>query len=211
MVSCQFHYIKADRIYAFLLAEILIFQGSTHLFGVGSFSQIIIFLIAKQINVQLSIASIGINSRELKFEWFIIHSVFYPFAFCVGSGPSSSALGWWQGLRQSLRLSQHSSNVSSCKHGFHFPHCSRKKRQAHNFFRSHDLTLINAGILLQKKMDSAARVFFIFPFALSIVNITHLFWKKNTQNLPLSYQKTYPKPTFFNSCVQPTIVFRFLG
>ena len=34
-----------------------------------------------------------------------------------------------------------------------------KKRQAHNLFRSHDLTLIVAGILLQKKMDSAARVF----------------------------------------------------
>ena len=49
------------------------------------------------------------------------------------------------------------------------------KRQAHNLFRSHDLTLIIAGILLQKKMDSAARVFFVFPFALSIVNITHLF------------------------------------
>jgi hypothetical protein len=35
-----------------------------------------------------------------------------------------------------------------------------KKRQAHNLSRSHDLTLIIAGILLQKKMDSAARVFF---------------------------------------------------
>jgi hypothetical protein len=46
-----------------------------------------------------------------------------------------------------------------------------KKRQAHNLFRSHDLTLIFAGILLQKKMDSAARVF-VFPFALSIVNIS---------------------------------------
>jgi len=42
-------------------------------------------------------------------------------------------------------------------------------------YRSHDLTLIIAGILLQKKMDSAARVFFVFPFALSIENITHLF------------------------------------
>jgi len=62
-----------------------------------------------------------------------------------------------------------------------------KKRQAHNLFRSHDLTLIVAGILLQKKMDSAARVFFVFPFALSIVNITHLFSKKNTVKVLLSY------------------------
>jgi len=48
-----------------------------------------------------------------------------------------------------------------------------KKRQAHNLFRSHDLTLIFAGILLQKKMDLAAGAF-VFPFALSIVNITQV-------------------------------------
>jgi hypothetical protein len=47
-----------------------------------------------------------------------------------------------------------------------------KKRQAHGLFRSHDLTLIFAGILLQKKMDLAAGVFLFSPFALSIVNIT---------------------------------------
>ena len=39
---------------------------------------------------------------------------------------------------------------------------SQKKRQAHGLFRSSDLTLIFAGILLQKKMDSAAGAF-VFP------------------------------------------------
>ena len=56
-----------------------------------------------------------------------------------------------------------------------------KKRQAHNLFRSYDLTLIIAGILLQKKMDLATQVFFVFPFALSIVNITHLKTFENRQ------------------------------
>ena len=41
MVFGQSHYIKTERIYAFLLAEILNFQGSTHLFGVGSFSKLV--------------------------------------------------------------------------------------------------------------------------------------------------------------------------
>ena len=40
MVSWQFHYTKTERIYAFLFAEILNFQGSTHLFGVGSFDKL---------------------------------------------------------------------------------------------------------------------------------------------------------------------------
>ena len=40
MVSGQFHYIKRNAFMPFLLAEILNFQGSTHLFGVGSFSKI---------------------------------------------------------------------------------------------------------------------------------------------------------------------------
>ena len=38
MVSGQFHYIKRNAFMPFLLTEILSFQGSTHLFGVGSFS-----------------------------------------------------------------------------------------------------------------------------------------------------------------------------
>nr|DAR38203.1 MAG TPA: hypothetical protein [Caudoviricetes sp.] len=38
MVSSQFHYTKRNRFMLFLLAEILNFQGSTHQYGVGSFS-----------------------------------------------------------------------------------------------------------------------------------------------------------------------------
>ena len=38
MVSSQFHYTKRNRFMPFLLAEILNFQGSTHQYGVGSFS-----------------------------------------------------------------------------------------------------------------------------------------------------------------------------
>ena len=41
MVSSQLHYTKVNRFMPFLLAEILNFQGSTHLIGVGSFSQFI--------------------------------------------------------------------------------------------------------------------------------------------------------------------------
>ncbi len=41
MVSSQLHYTKRNRFMPFLLAEILNFQGSTHLIGVGSFSKII--------------------------------------------------------------------------------------------------------------------------------------------------------------------------
>jgi len=40
MVFGQFHYIKRNAFMPFLLAEILNFQGSTHLFGVGSFNNI---------------------------------------------------------------------------------------------------------------------------------------------------------------------------
>ena len=43
--------------------------------------------------------------NELLFECFIIHSVFYPFAFCVGSGSSSSALGWWHEKSARLTIS----------------------------------------------------------------------------------------------------------
>lgn len=39
MVSSQFHYTKRNRFMPFLLAEILNFQGSTHQYGVGSFSK----------------------------------------------------------------------------------------------------------------------------------------------------------------------------
>lgn len=42
MVSSQFHYTKRNRFMPFLLAEILNFQGSTHQYGVGSFSQLFI-------------------------------------------------------------------------------------------------------------------------------------------------------------------------
>ena len=42
MVSSQLHYIKRVLFMPFLLAEILNFQGSTHLIGVGSLSQIIL-------------------------------------------------------------------------------------------------------------------------------------------------------------------------
>jgi hypothetical protein len=38
MVSGQFHYTKRDAFMPFLLAEILNFQGSAHLIGVGSLS-----------------------------------------------------------------------------------------------------------------------------------------------------------------------------
>ena len=40
MVSSQFHYTKRNRFMLFLLAEILNFQGSTHQYGVGSFSKL---------------------------------------------------------------------------------------------------------------------------------------------------------------------------
>ncbi|MGN9057807.1 hypothetical protein ACTNA4_15465, partial [Bariatricus sp. HCP28S3_A7] len=40
-VSRQFHYTKRNVFMPFLLAEILNFQGSAHLRGVGSFSHII--------------------------------------------------------------------------------------------------------------------------------------------------------------------------
>ena len=40
MVSSQFHYTKRNRFMPFLLAEILNFQGSTHQYGVGSFSKV---------------------------------------------------------------------------------------------------------------------------------------------------------------------------
>jgi hypothetical protein len=46
-----------------------------------------------------------------------------------------------------------------------------KKRQTHDSFLSHKLTLKSAGILLQKKW--AWLLVFSFPFALPIVNITH--------------------------------------
>ena len=36
--TSQFHYTKRNRFMPFLLAEILNFQGSTHQYGVGSFS-----------------------------------------------------------------------------------------------------------------------------------------------------------------------------
>ena len=38
MVFRQFHYIRTDRIYAIFISQILNFQGSTSLWGVGSFS-----------------------------------------------------------------------------------------------------------------------------------------------------------------------------
>ena len=37
MVFRQFHYIRTDRIYAIFISQILNFQGSTSLWGVGSF------------------------------------------------------------------------------------------------------------------------------------------------------------------------------
>lgn len=40
MVSSQLHYTKVNRFMPFLLAEILNFQGSTHQYGVGSFSKL---------------------------------------------------------------------------------------------------------------------------------------------------------------------------
>jgi len=46
-----------------------------------------------------------------------------------------------------------------------------KKRQTHDSFLSHKLTLKSACILLQKKMGLAFGI--CFPFALPIVNITH--------------------------------------
>lgn len=43
MCSCQLHYIKRKRFMPFLLAEMSNFQGSTHLYGVGSFSKIFLY------------------------------------------------------------------------------------------------------------------------------------------------------------------------
>jgi hypothetical protein len=42
MVSRQFHYTKRDAFMPFLLAEILNFQGSAHLIGVGSLSYLFV-------------------------------------------------------------------------------------------------------------------------------------------------------------------------
>ena len=42
MISRQFHYPKLNRFMLFLLAEILNFQSSTHLIGVGNLSNIVI-------------------------------------------------------------------------------------------------------------------------------------------------------------------------
>ena len=44
MVSSQLHYTKVNRFMPFLLAEILNFQSSTHRIGVGSFSNIKIYM-----------------------------------------------------------------------------------------------------------------------------------------------------------------------
>ena len=54
MVSSQLHYTKWNIFMPFLLAEILNFQGSTHLIGVGSLSKLILLFILVSNNYDTS-------------------------------------------------------------------------------------------------------------------------------------------------------------
>ena len=65
MVSGQFHYTKRNVFMPFLLVEILNFQGSAHLRGVGSLSKLVI---AEKPSVAQSIAKvIGADKREDRY------------------------------------------------------------------------------------------------------------------------------------------------
>ena len=86
-----------------------------------------------------------------------------------------------------------------------------KKRQAHNLFRSHDLTLLVAGILLQKKMDSAARVFFCFPVRFVHCKYNTLIFEKKYCKGTSFVLERYYFGTIYRICAQPTIAFRSLG